>query len=305
MKLFSPIKIHAMVLVCCLLSTVATAQEIKVTGGFLQDSLHIGEPVGYYLSVKYPQALNVLFPDSTFAFAPFEYNRKQITLTHTVNGISRDSVVYYLSSFEVDKAQLLSLPVFVTSARDCTAYNPMVDTIYLVELVKGTPPDTMKTENLPMKANTLYEKVFTDFNYIILMIVVGVLLVAAIVVWIVFGKRILKHFKLKKLEKAHQKFIEAFTSHFSQLNTLFSKEKAESTVSLWKKYLEQLEQKPYTKLTTRETIQMERDEKLGISLKTIDRSIYGSQASVHESWEELKKFAIERFQKKVEEIKHG
>ncbi len=280
------------------------AQEIKVSGGFLKDSIQIGEPVGYYLTAAYPQALTVLFPDSTYSFVPFEFDRKKNSQTQTLEGVSHDSVVYYLSSFEIDKVQYLSLPVFVTSARDCTAYSPLADSIYLVELVT-TPTDTISAQNLPLRTNTLYERVFSQFNYIILIISVAVLMLAAGIVWIAFGKRIIKYFKLKNLQKSHSKFMRAFTEEFQQLNNIFSNEKAEATISLWKKYLEQLEQRPYTKLTTRETIEMEPNEKLGVNLKMIDRAIYGNQTSVNEPLEELKRFAEERFLKKLEEVKNG
>src|SRR5688500_16042359 len=80
-----------------ILSVTTQAQDVKVSGGFLKDSVQIGEPVAYFLSAAYPQALTVLFPDSTFSFAPFEFNRKRLSPTYTVGGVSHDSVVYYLS----------------------------------------------------------------------------------------------------------------------------------------------------------------------------------------------------------------
>jgi len=289
----------------CLFSPFINAQEIKVSGGFLKDSIQIGEPVAYYLSAAYPQSLTVLFPDSVYSFVPFEFNKKKFYPTFTSNGISRDSVIYYLSTFEVDKIQYLSLPVFVTTARDCTVYTPARDSIFLIELVTTPPPDTLSAQDLPLKTNTLYEKVFSQFNYVILLIASAVLLILAVTVWIVLGKRIIKYFKLKRLKKSHLKFLQVFTDQFQQLSTLFSREKAEATISLWKKYLEQLEQKPYTKLTTRETMEMVPNEKLGINLKMIDRAIYGNQTAVHEPFQELKKFAEERFIKKLDEIKNG
>jgi ABC-type multidrug transport system fused ATPase/permease subunit len=294
------------IITCCFFAHIAVqAQEIKVSGGFLKDSIQIGEPVGYYLTAAYPQALTVLFPDSTYSFVPFEFERKKISPTYTAGGISRDSVVYFLSTFEIDKVQYLSLPVFVTSARDCTVYTPIADSIYLVELVTTLPPDSVSAQNLSLKTNTLYEKVISQFNFIILIISIVVLLVTAVIIWIVFGKRIRKYFKLKKLQKSHSKFIQAFTDQFQQLSTIFSSEKAETAISLWKKYLEQLEKRPYTKLTTRETIEMEPNEKLAINLKMIDRAIYGNQTSVNEPLEVLKNFAEERFQIKLEEVKNG
>ena len=284
---------------------VINAQEIKVSGGFLKDSVHIGESVAYYVSASYPKTLTVLFPDSVFSFTPFEFTKKTFYPTVTTKGISRDSVIYYLSTFEIETVQYLSLPVFVTSARDCTAFTPVPDSVYLIELVTTPPSDSVSAQALPLKTNTVYQKVFSEFNYIITIIAVGIFLMLTGVIWMVLGKRILKYFRVKKLKKSHLKFLRSFTNNFQQLSTLFSPEKAENAISLWKKYLEQLEQRPYTKLTTLETIQMIPNEKLGTSLQMIDRAIYGNQTSVIDPFQELKKFAEERFSKKLEEIKNG
>jgi hypothetical protein len=50
---------------------------------------------------------------------------------------------------------------------------------------------------------------------------------------------------------------------------------------------------------------MEPNEKLQISLQMVDRVIYGNQTAVQEPLESLKKFAEERFHKKLEEVKNG
>jgi hypothetical protein len=281
------------------------AQEVTITSGFLKDSVQIGESVAYYLTATYPRSLTVLFPDSTFAFTPFEFNKKQFYPTQTNEAYSYDSVLYHLSTFEVDKIQYLSLPVYVVSVRDCTAFIPNPDSVSLIELVTNPPPDSISAQNLELRTNTLYERVFSRFNYIILSIVIGILIVAAIVVWVIFGKRIITHFKLKRLQKNYQKFIETFSGHVQQLTANFSREKTEIAVPLWKKYLEQLEQKPYTKLTSRETMRIEADEQLGTALQRIDRAIYGNESAVLEPLQNLKKFAEERFYKKMEAIKHG
>ena len=288
-----------------LVTLASPGQEIKVSGGFLKDSVQIGEPLEYFLTARYPQSLTVLFPDSTFSFVPFEFNSKKFFPTHTSQGISYDSVLYIISTFEVDKVQYLNLPIFVTSAKDCTAYTSVPDSVYLAELIKNPPPDTVSAQNLPLKTNTLYEKVFTQFNYIILFIISGVLLVAMIVIWVVFGKKIRTYFKVRKLQKNHLRFLNTYNGYIQHLASDFSRERAEMSLSYWKKYLEQLEQKPYTKLTTRETMQLEPNEHLGHDLQMIDRAIYGNQSAVLEPLQKLQKFAEERFYKKIEEVKHG
>jgi hypothetical protein len=212
--------------------------------------------------------------------------------------------VYYLTTFEIDKVQKLSLPVFVTTARDCTRYTSQPDSIYLVELVKN-PPDSIAANNLPLKTSTLYEKVFSEINYVIALLTFLVLVFISIVVWLFFGKRIIRYFKSKKLLKKHNEFLERFTTNVHQLNSAFSREQAEHTLSLWKKYMEQLEQKPYTKLTTRETASMLPDGNLKSNLQLIDRAIYGHQTSVVEPLNNLQKIEEEHFNRIFESVKNG
>lgn len=283
----------------------AFAQEIKVASGFVKDSVALGEPVSYYLTARYPERVMALFPDSTFKFSPFEFNSKKFFATKTVDGISYDSAVYTLSTFEIEPTQYLSLPVYVTTARDCTAFESTRDSIFLIEQIKIPAGDTLAIKNLELKSNTLYERVRMQFNTVILMIVLGVLLVAAIIVWIIFGKKIIRHFRIQRLEKQFKKFIAVFTEQIEDATKTFSREKTERALSTWKKYQEQLERKPYTKLTTREIVRMDQDKALEESLSAVDKSIYGNQPVAAEPLQTLKVIAEQRFVKKIEQLRHG
>ena len=77
-----------------LASVHAFAQEpsVKVRGQFLVDSIKIGKPFPYSLAAEYPSDQRILFPDSTFQFAPYEYFGKRYFPTRSLNGISRASV---------------------------------------------------------------------------------------------------------------------------------------------------------------------------------------------------------------------
>ena len=280
------------------------AQDVTVHGGFFLDSLKIGDQTGFYLAAKYPSNLNIIFPDSTYNFSPFEYEKKRYFPTQTTQGQSYDSVVYYLSTFEVDRVQTLSLPVFQLNPQDCTKFASPPDTILLMELVKNLP-DTLTAENLPLRVNTIYENVSYLFNYPVLIISIAVVLVGSIIVWFVFGKRIIRHFRLKKMLKSHQKFLDSYSAQIDAIKTAFSSVTTENALSLWKKYMENLEARPYTKLTTRETMQLENNDVLGRNLHAIDGAIYGHDTAVLESLENLKQFADQRFSKKLEEVKHG
>jgi hypothetical protein len=279
------------------------AQEITVRGGFFLDSLTVGDQTGFYLAAKYPSNLNIAFPDSSFYYGPFEFINKRYFPTQTTAGESYDSVIYYLSTFEIEPIQTLSLAVFQLNAQDCTIYNTEIDTIRLIELAKNLP-DTLTVQNVPLRANTIYENVQRNFNYPVLFIALAALLVVTIVVWIVFGKRIRKHFKMKKMFKAHRQFLERYSQQVETIKSGFSSSQTEHALAQWKRYMEQLESRPYTKLTTRETTRMENNEVLGRNLHSIDGAIYGHNTRVVESLEHLKQFADQRFSQKLEEVKH-
>jgi hypothetical protein len=246
----------------------------------------------------------VLFPDSAYNFEPFEYSKKRYFPTRTNSGISQDSAVYYLTTFEVDRAQYLSLPVYVLNVGDCTAFSSNRDSVRLIELVKDIP-DTIGIAKLPLMSNTLYHKVNLQFNYILLLIGVGLLVIIAVIVWAFFGKRIARYLKTKRMKKRHQDFIAAYNETLNQIQKAFSSATTENAVSQWKKYMEQLERHPYTKLTTRETLRLQNDDLLGKSLRNIDMAIYGHNSTVVDSLEYLKNVADQRFVKKLEEVNHG
>src|SRR4051812_17618819 len=131
----------------------ASAQNIKVNGGFLNDSLKIGQQTAFYLSAHYPSDINILFPDSTFLFAPFEYEKRNYFQTKTTDGVSVDSAVYYFTTFEVDRTQFLNLPVFIVQPQDCTIVQSPRDSVMITQLVAKVP-DSLSVDKLPLKMNT-------------------------------------------------------------------------------------------------------------------------------------------------------
>lgn len=281
-----------------------SAQNVEVRSGFLSDSIKIGETTAFYLSAHYGDSLNVLFPDSTFKFSTFEFDRKEYFATKTKNRISIDSAVYYFSTFEVDREQFLQLPVYVIHPQDCTAYESASDTI-LIEQMVAEVPDSVSADQLPLKMNTAYEKVPFQFNYWILIIAGGVLLVIALIVWIFFGKRIARYYRAKRLQRKHNEFIKSYGEIVQKLQNGFSTKHAEKALAFWKRYMEVLEPYPFTKLTTRETLILTKDEALAGNLRQIDRAIYSDQPTVLTPFEQLRSFADQRFMKKLQEVQHG
>lgn len=299
-------KVLVGMIICSLLPLYLSAQEVdvRVRGGFLSDSLKIGERTAYYLSVRYPSDLNVLFPDSTHAFAPFEYQSKWYFSTETTDGISADSTIYYITTFDIDRVQYLRLPVYVVQSGDSTMIETEPDSVLITQFVAQVP-DTVAVNELPLKMNTAYEKVSYDLNFWLITGVLILVIALAVTVWLVFGKRISRYFVVRRLRKNHASFLERYNALLTQVRSAFSTPATESALVTWKKYMEQLESRPYTKLTTRETLRIIREPALTEPLSHIDKAIYGHDTSVVPSLENLRTFADQRYRRKLKEIDHG
>lgn len=292
----------ALIFLCRL--TVASAQAVTVTSGFLKDSIKIGESTGFYLTAKYPSNLTVIFPDSTFDFAPFEYEWKKYFPTVTTNAESFDSTVYFFSTFEIDSILFLRLPVYQINRQDCTIVNSPLSSIVLTQLVADVP-DSVNAEQLPLKENTAYQPVLIQFNYPILIIVLGALLIAIIVVIFVFGKKIRRHFKIRRLQKNHRLFIEKYSQYLNMIGKKYDRNEVETLLFVWKKYLEKLEAVPYTKMTTKETLTVIGEEGVEQNLNAVDRAIYGNHSLAMDTLEGLLEYANIRFSTTLDKLQHG
>ncbi|WP_353722648.1 hypothetical protein [Dyadobacter sp. 676] len=91
----------------------ARKQRITPKGAFHTDSVEVGKPVYFSLSVRHRPDMEIFFPDSTFDFSPFELVSKRSFVSSTDARGTLDSAVYHLISFDVSKVQKLGLPVFV------------------------------------------------------------------------------------------------------------------------------------------------------------------------------------------------
>ncbi len=301
--MFSRILLY--ILVFILLCLHATAQEIVVRGRFLTDTVKIGEQVRYALSTHHTSSQSVVFPDSTYSFAPFEIQDKIYFPTRTRNNISYDSAVYTLSTFEIDSLQSLALPVYLIHPHDCTAVYALPDTVVLKQLVGSIPP-SVAAKDLPLKTNADYLNVKWLLNYPLLLIIGGIFIFVLIVTWIIFGKRIRKYFALRRLTKNHFAFLDRFNRNMEKMRKEGSSVAAESILVIWKKYMEGLVSRPYTKLTTKEILRLVRDEKLRAALQRIDRMVYaGDGTPSKEAFDELRLFSQDQFSKKSEEVRRG
>jgi hypothetical protein len=244
-------------------------------GKFLTDSVKIGLPVKYAISYRHKASVDVFFPDSTFNYAPFELlNREYYPTVTDANG-SVDSVVYTLTTFEVNRVQKLSLPVFVRSKQDCTRVFSPMDSVYLNPILKGKIDRT-----LALKEDTQTIRLSQQANYpLIFLIFLGLSVLAGIIFWL-FGKPIRRQIKLfqfrRRYEEYHRLFQRLSKASEDRKRRVNNVEKA---VVLWKIYIERLEEKPFTTFTTKEILDNLKDDRLSDALREIDGTIYGGNFS--------------------------
>lgn len=279
-------------------------QTITVHGRFVEDSVKIGEPVAFTLAARYPSHELVLFPDSLFDYAPFDFDSKKIFPTVTTGATSYDSAVYYLTTFEIDRVQTVKLPVFRVAGRDSTTYYSNADSVRIRQMVK-TIPDTVGIAALPLKSDTRYHPVNTLFNYPLVTIIAVGIVVLLIAVWIIFGKRIRRGFLMRRLRNSHERFIRAFNENLHEVGRSPGSRATEVTLSVWKSYMEQMESMPFTKMTSRETMALEQDSKLGDSLRQVDRAIYGSGSGTTGPLEQLRDYAVKKYHKRILKLLNG
>lgn len=253
-----------------------TPSEWKGTvprGQFLSDSTKVGNPIQYVLSLKHPSDMEIIFPDSAFDFSPFEWIKKEYFPTRTDAAGSTDSVIYTLTSFSTDSVLRLRLPIYIIASQDCTAVYAEPDSVFLQRLI------TARSDSLQPKSNTAYYPVqpyFNVGNFMALLIGISML---ALLIYLAFGKRINRQYKLYRMGREHSSFrhdYEKLTRHMkpdTAVNTI------ENAVILWKNYMEQLEDKPFSSYTTKEILEIIPNQQLAEALQHTDRIIYGQMSA--------------------------
>ncbi|MFY0607133.1 MAG: hypothetical protein JXR10_10475 [Cyclobacteriaceae bacterium] len=278
-----------------------SAQKITLKGGFVEDSLKIGENINFWMSAKYPESFELILPDTTYDFTPFEFSRKEYFEGKIINGEIFDSAVYTLQSYEIDPVQYLTLPAFLIKENgDSTRITMDTDSIYFYELIPQV------TDTTSLKTNIAYLDVSSQFNYPMMWIILGVLLILAIGGYLIFGSKVRKYFKLRSLRKAYISFSEQLTLNIRALKSSPDQELAEKTLSNWKMFLEKLEERPFSKLTTKEIMNLGFTSELNGTLKSIDRSVYGAKVNeeLYKDFQAVEDFTQHRYSIVIDQIKN-
>lgn len=278
------------------------AQEIELKGEFADQSLKVGEPVMYTFTVRYPRHLNILLPDSTFNFAPFEILDKSYSPTTSDSLFSTDRVIYTLATYELDSLQILRMPAYIVQNGDSSLVFSEPDTVFVEEMIP------VLTDSAAFVETTAYTDVEYQFNYPYA--IAGTLagLVILVLLSLVFGKPLQRRYRIYRLRKEYQKYEKAYEEALAAYEAKNEHVQPEGLLNIWKSYMEQLENIPYTRLTTKEIEKMRRHQPpLSEVLRIIDRGIYGrmNDNRFSASFRELQKVARESFETKVKEVQHA
>ncbi len=282
---------------------LANAQDRKPSGAFLTSRIEVGKPFSYSFSFLHDSEQEVFFPDSTFDFSPFEFIDQEYFTTRTDSLGSLDSTVYRLVSFDVSDLQTLRLPVYVVSPGDCTAVYADIDSVYFrSSLPAGSRPDTLQ-----LKTDTQVELLRRQFNYPVFMAVLVSLGLFCLLIYWLFGRGIMKQWRLFQLQRRHGDFLRIFNRNSRNARERESTAEAEKAVVAWKEFLEEVERKPFATYTTREIVDNIPDDALEEALKEIDRIIYGQikSSQMDTALQTLKNVALRIYRRRRSEIRRS
>jgi hypothetical protein len=257
--------------------TPLQAQRTPV-GRFLTDSIEIGRPFRYSLTYLHRPTVDLIFPDTVSHFAPYRVENVETFTTKTTGtgsqAVSRDSAVYTLVSFETDSAQLLRVPIRIIHASDCTALFTAVDTVFLRSRIPLA--DSTGLRSFALATETTLTPLRQQFNYPLLISSVLAIAILGALLFFLFRRPIQRLWWLNRLDRHHRRFQQQFNRLSRSINAQNSTENANQAVILWKSYLEELDEQPYTSLTTSELVERFNNEQVTAALRDIDLMIYGN-----------------------------
>ncbi|MCB2377432.1 hypothetical protein LGH70_07560 [Hymenobacter sp. BT635] len=264
---------------------------------FMRPITRVGEIIDYELSYAHAPGLEVIFPDSTAEFKPFEYVGKTFYPTRTRRGQSLDRTIYHLRTFTLDSVQRLSLPVTLLQGNDTVT---VPSTPASVRLARTAPP-VAGPEAPVLRQNTRLVAVPAQFNYPYWLAGSGIVAVLLGGVFIGFRGALRQRYQRYRLRKNHAYFLAQYARHIERFTLSRSLTNMERAITLWKNYLTGLEDNTINSLTTREIVaHYENDYDVNTALRITDRVIYGNQFTEEEAetdlaFELLRDFAQRRY----------
>ena len=283
-----------------LLPFATWAQEVEVSGYFLQDSAKLGERVGYVLKARYPEQRQLIFPDSLYDYSPLVLLEKKTFISNTLAGITLDSAVYYVSNFSLEPSVYLTLPVYEVARYDSITHFPLEAELKLKLTLDSIPEQPVFQEN------NVYQPLEKDFNWIIAGLIIGGVLLLLLVFYFLFADRIKQLWKDRNERRRWKQFEKKWIKQTQALTQNPSLELADEVQGLWKSYMEYLTKQPFQEWTSSEIGEKMEDKEVFRALRAIDMIIYaGSSEKSEEATTYLLQVAKEKHLEKLNHEKHA
>jgi hypothetical protein len=259
------------IILICLISNAILVFSQKPRGYFHDDSVAIGKPIVFSLTYLHDSKSSLIFPDSNYNYQPFKLVGIDYFPTKTENGISLDSVTYQLVTFNIDSTFKFRLPVTNLSTKK-KIFSDYVS-VKLKSMIKEKD-----LKNPTIKKSTGFFSVPLDFNFPKVLYYFMIFLISGLIVWALFGKLMIRQFKIWLYKRKHKDFA----TNFKKLaKTPKNRENISSALVLWKNHMEWLQRRPFSSMTTSEITKALENERLEEALKEFDLAIYGGQVSEH------------------------
>ncbi len=275
------------------------AQKVQVSGYFTQDSAQLGERVAFVLKASYPQSAQLIFPDSTYDFAPFVFLEKKTFVSMTTDGITQDSALYFLSNFSLESSSYLSLPVFELARYDSITYYTNEAELKLKLNLDSIP------EQLQFKENNVYQPLEKPFNWFVFGAVVSGILLGIGILFFVFADRIKRLFRKNREKIRWIQFERKWKRLSESLQQNPNQTLADEVIGLWKGYLEHLRSQPIQEWTSSEIAAALEDKEVFKALRSIDIIIYaGGEGDTSAATSYLLEVARANYKATLNQITH-
>ena len=259
------------IIIFLLLSINLYSQEIKFNIFFSKDSIKIGEPIFLTSVLSYDKKLEIVQPDSSYNFNPFEYIDKFIYPSKIYNGKIFDSTIYYLRTFNIDSVQKINLNSFIIN-KDCLEISSSYDSVFLINQVKNLSDKVIKNTS-----HSIISYIFNTNKYILSSVI---FLIVILILFLIFRKKIITYLKIQRLNKDLNNYSNLLKDSLNKYSNGKDKKDLELSLLIWKRYMEKNSIFSFTSSTTLKINNYLKDKKTENILDEIDMILYSKNTLI-------------------------
>ena len=121
------------------------SQKIDYKISFVEDSIKIGDPITLISTLKYPENIEIIQPDSSYKFGSLDFIGKKTFPSLKKDNLIYDSTIYFLRTFEIDSIQKIDLSAVILNGDDSLNITSNKESIYLIYQVEDIRVKQKKT----------------------------------------------------------------------------------------------------------------------------------------------------------------